>query len=219
MAATGADMVEPKKPPNAYWMWMGDNREKICAELGGTKKGPAVSKVAGDRWRVMSEADKAPYVKKAETQRLEYQKALQEFTMSGGQKAKRGEKRRKEEDPNVSKRARKLERKETARAIGKPTRPVNAYWLWLNDNRAQIQKDAGTNKIGKVGKLAGERWKNLSAAEKAPYENKAEERKKAYRAEFDKWKESKGGSQADDAGGDEDDGAEGEGAEGEEAEE
>jgi len=203
-SSTANDLVEPTKPANAYWMWMGDNREKIVKDLG-TAKGPQVSKLAGERWKGMTEAERAPYVKKAEAKKAEYDKALQEFLDKGGQKAKRKEKASKGEPQ--TKRARRLELKEKRIAAGKPTRPQNAYWIWLCENRPKFVKEAGTGNVGKVGKLAGERWKSMSAAEKEPFEKQAQARKAAYEAELAKWKASaKAQGDEGDAGSEEEDG-------------
>jgi len=69
-----------------------------------------------------------------------------------------------------------------------PKRPVNAYWIWLSDNRAAIQKEVGEGSISAVGKAAGEKWKGLPAAQKGPYEKKAAESKTAYAKAMEEFK-------------------------------
>merc|ERR1719461_685940 len=64
--------------------------------------------------------------------------------------------------------------------LQEPSRPANSYWLWLAEHREALGKEAGTNKGPIVGKLAGERWKSLSASVKAPWEKKAGELRAAY---------------------------------------
>jgi len=59
-------------------------------------------------------------------------------------------------------------------------KPVSAYWLWLGDNRENVQKMIGGKKVSDVAKKAGEMWKALSASAKSPYEKKAKEQKDAY---------------------------------------
>jgi len=64
-----------KKPQSAYWMWLGDNREKIMAELkkdGKSCGAPEVGKKAGATWAAMSPADKAPYEAKAKKAKDDY---------------------------------------------------------------------------------------------------------------------------------------------------
>lgn len=60
----------------------------------------------------------------------------------------------------------------------KPKRPLNAYILFANDVRPQLQAKNPSMKIPELGKLVGERWKSLSAADKAKYKAKEEAGKK-----------------------------------------
>merc|ERR1719399_2296934 len=64
-----------KKPQSAYWMWLGDNRERIVTILG-TAKGPEVSKKAGEMWKALTDADRRPYEKKAKEQKDAYDKYI-----------------------------------------------------------------------------------------------------------------------------------------------
>ena len=70
-----------------------------------------------------------------------------------------------------------------------PKRPLAAYMLWLNDNRAKIADEffadlTGKERVTKTAKKAGELWKELSDDEKAPYN----EQSAAARAEYQKLK-------------------------------
>merc|ERR1719491_1195597 len=64
-----------KKPMTAYWMWLGDNREKIAGIIG-TSAGAAVSKKGGEMWKGLSDDDRAPYEKKAKEQKDAYDKYI-----------------------------------------------------------------------------------------------------------------------------------------------
>lgn len=64
-----------KKPQSAYWMWLGDNRDKINAELKKEGKSCSVSDVgkkAGAMWSSLPAADKGPYEAKAKKTKDEY---------------------------------------------------------------------------------------------------------------------------------------------------
>lgn len=63
-----------KKPMTSYWMWLGDNRAKITSLVGG--KGSDVAKKGGEMWKAVSNADKAPYEKKAKEQKEAYDKYI-----------------------------------------------------------------------------------------------------------------------------------------------
>eukprot|EP00931_Biecheleriopsis_adriatica_P005280 TRINITY_DN106804_c0_g1_i1.p1 TRINITY_DN106804_c0_g1~~TRINITY_DN106804_c0_g1_i1.p1 ORF type:complete len:205 (+),score=74.44 TRINITY_DN106804_c0_g1_i1:74-688(+) len=65
-------------------------------------------------------------------------------------------------------------------ALEQPKKAPTAYFLWLSDNRAAIQREIGSMKGPDVSKAAGLKWKDLSATNKVPYEKKAAEEKATY---------------------------------------
>lgn len=63
----------------------------------------------------------------------------------------------------------------------KPKRPPSAFFVFLEEFRKTFKKENPNVKaVSAVGKAGGEKWKSLSAAEKAPYEAKAAKRKAEY---------------------------------------
>lgn len=83
-----------------------------------------------------------------------------------------------------------------------PKRGLSAYMFFANDTRDKVRDENPGIKFGKlidveidytsilltiftgdVGKMLGERWKNLSEKQKAPYEAKAAADKKRYEEE------------------------------------
>jgi len=64
-----------------------------------------------------------------------------------------------------------------------PKRGLSAYMFFANDNRDKVREDNPGIKFGEVGKLLGERWKELTDKEKGPYEAKAAADKKRYEKE------------------------------------
>merc|ERR1719195_1631453 len=132
----------------------------------------------------MSAAQKAPYEKKAADAKQAYEKAIEEFKAQGGVT---GSGRKELLDKRAKKRARQ------ERDADKPKKPQTAYWLWLAENRAALAKEAGTAAGPAVAKLGGERWKNLDAKLKAPFEKKAE-----YDKALKEYKEKRGAAVDDD---------------------
>lgn len=194
-----ATSEEPKKPQNAYWLFLSENREKFEKEVPqGTKKGPGTAKVAGDAWKSLSDQARKPYDDKAAKLKAEYDKAMEKFLASGGEKSKRkmqakdsdAKRAKKEKDPN------------------KPKRPQNAYWLFLTDHRAQFEKQIppGTKKGPGTAKVAGEAWKKLSDKERQPYAAQAEKLRKEFDQQMAKYKAEKAaaGEEVDDDEEDED---------------
>ncbi|KAL8200336.1 hypothetical protein R6Q57_011675 [Mikania cordata] len=63
----------------------------------------------------------------------------------------------------------------------KPKRPASAFFIFMEDFRKQYKEKHPNNKsVSVVGKAGGEKWKSMSAAEKAPFVAKAEKRKSEY---------------------------------------
>uniref|UniRef100_A0AC35F304 FACT complex subunit SSRP1 n=1 Tax=Panagrolaimus sp. PS1159 TaxID=55785 RepID=A0AC35F304_9BILA len=87
---------------------------------------------------------------------------------------KRGEKKRK--DPNAPKRA------------------TSAYFHWMNEIRSSITKPGMG--VAEVAKEAGRLWKEMSDADKKPYEEKSKEDKERYEKEMKEYKASGGGGTA-----------------------
>jgi len=192
---------EPKRPQSAYWIWLGEHREALQAEAGGGSVA-AVGKLAGEKWKAMPAAQKAPYDKKAADAKSAYEKAMEQFKAQGGVAGSRRKEKADAKKELLDKRAKKRARLE--RNADKPKRPTSAYWLWLSDNRATLAKEAGSAKGSDVAKLAGERWGKLDAKLRAPYEKQAAEKKAAYDEALKEYKEKHG------AGADEEEGEDGE---------
>jgi len=185
-----------KKPQSAYWLWLGDNRDRISKDIG-SGKGSEVAKRAGMMWKELPDAQKRPYEDKAKEQKDAYDKLI---STEEGRKALE-EKKAAQKDNKAAKESRETERAEKAAAkeqrmneracsialkqIPKDDqlkKPKSAYWLWLGENREKIAASCTTSSVTEVSKKGGEMWKSMSEAEKAPYEKKAKAEKAAYDA-------------------------------------
>ncbi|XP_021906257.1 high mobility group B protein 1 [Carica papaya] len=63
----------------------------------------------------------------------------------------------------------------------KPKRPPSAFFVFLEEFRTTFKKENPNVKaVSAVGKAGGEKWKSMTAAEKAPYEAKAAKKKAEY---------------------------------------
>ena len=149
-------LEQPKKlAGGAYGQFMIEKRAEFTKQLQG-KPVSEVAKLGGSIWKAMSEADKAPYLKKFEDAKAKYEKDFAAFIAAGGVKTKgitalRAEKRK---------------------ARLKPKKPAGgAYGCFLAKHRPAFMKDL---------KLASAKWKALSEAEKAPFEEEYETKRKAY---------------------------------------
>jgi len=183
------------KPMTAYFLWLGENREKITKMLGNAK-GSEVSKKGGEMWKALPESARKPFEQLAKEKKEAYdkycateegQKALQEKkSAKADEKAEKAQKAEAKAELLAQKEEKKTERacKAAVKAVEKDDalkKPQSAYWLWLADNRESISKMVG-GKITEVSKKGGEMWKALGDDKRSPYEKKAKEQKDKYDA-------------------------------------
>merc|ERR1712194_272633 len=119
-----------------------------------------------------------------------YAKAMEDFRAAGGEVGKR----RQENKEAKQEKADKKTKKEARKNSGAPKRPPSAFWLWQVENRDALIKEAGTNKIPVIGKLAGVKWGQLSDDVKKPFEKRAKEAKDEYTKALAEWKASNPGA-------------------------
>merc|ERR1712066_507078 len=162
-------------------------------------KASAISTLAGAEWKKLTEAQKAPYAKKCETAKSQYDKEMEAFLAGGGVKEKgvaalRTEKRKakdgkKKKDPNA------------------PKRPAGgAYGVWLAENRAKIVSALPQDhKITDVTKAAGAQWKALSDSAKKPYEAKYAKKQEEYEKAMEEYKKTNPDAEDDDEENEEED--------------
>ena len=73
------DPNKPKRPASAFFVFMEEFREQYKKDHPKNKSVAAVGKAGGEKWKSMSEADKAPYVAKAEKRKADYEKELKNY--------------------------------------------------------------------------------------------------------------------------------------------
>ncbi|KAG7015852.1 hypothetical protein SDJN02_23490 [Cucurbita argyrosperma subsp. argyrosperma] len=78
-AKAAKDPNKPKRPASAFFVFMEEFRKQYKKEHPNNKSVAAVGKAGGDKWKSLSEAEKAPYVSKAEKRKAEYTKTMQAY--------------------------------------------------------------------------------------------------------------------------------------------
>ncbi|XP_058180595.1 HMG1/2-like protein [Rhododendron vialii] len=73
------DPNKPKRPASAFFVFMEDFRKQFKEKHPNNKSVATVGKAGGDKWKMMSTADKAPYVAKAEKRKTEYNKIIEAY--------------------------------------------------------------------------------------------------------------------------------------------
>lgn len=183
-------LVQPKKPVGgAYGVFMSEKRPEFLKKCAG-QKASAVAKMAGEAWGTLSDTQKAPYQKKYEAAKTQFDKEMAAFLAAGGVKekgllAQRSEKRKEKEgkkkkkDPNA------------------PKKPAGgAYGVYLTENREKIKKSLPKDhKITDVSKAAGAQWKGLSDAAKKPYEAKYQKKMSDYKAAMEEYRKTHGANE------------------------
>ncbi|KAE8720681.1 HMG1/2-like protein [Hibiscus syriacus] len=73
------DPNKPKRPASAFFVFMEEFRVQYKEEHPKNKSVAAVGKAGGDKWKSLSEAEKRPYVDKAEKRKAEYEKNMKAY--------------------------------------------------------------------------------------------------------------------------------------------
>ncbi|CAE7252358.1 SSRP1 [Symbiodinium natans] len=159
---------QPKKPTGgAFGSWLAEHRAELQKEVGPGKPGSEVPKLAGVRWKTLSEATKATYQKKFEVAKAKYEKDMAAFLAAGGEK-KSG--KRKAEKPGKKK-----------KDPDAPKKPAGgAYGCFLAKNRAAFAEECKGKPVTAVTKLASERWKKVSEDQKKIFQKEYEAKKAEY---------------------------------------
>jgi hypothetical protein len=128
---------------NPYIAFSMDERKKIVAENPSLKSDIGkVAKMVGERWRKLSDGEKAKFKGRA------------------GKKSTRKAKKVVEEEVEVKK-DKKVKRK--------GTRKLSGYMKFVQSERKNVIKSNPNMAFGAVGKELGKRWGALSDAEKKSY--------------------------------------------------
>ncbi|OLP97435.1 High mobility group protein 1-like [Symbiodinium microadriaticum] len=176
-----ASATQPKRPAGgAYGQFMNEKRAEFQKELPG-QRASEVAKLGGERWKKLSETEKAVYQQKYEAAKEKYDKDMEAFEAAGGVKEKIA---RKGKDGKVKK----------AKDPDAPKRPAGgAYGIFLAENRDKIIKTLPKGyKITEISKAAGVQWKALSEKEQKPYQEKYQKKNEEYKAAMEEYKKLHG---------------------------
>ncbi|XP_031269269.1 high mobility group B protein 4 [Pistacia vera] len=70
------DPNKPKRPPSAFFVFMEEFRQQFKRENPNNKSVAAVGKAGGAKWKSLSDAEKAPFVARAESRKNDYNKNM-----------------------------------------------------------------------------------------------------------------------------------------------
>ena len=119
----------------------------------------------GEEWAAMNEGKRAPYQKKADKDKARYQKEMQNYEPPSDDDVP-AKKKKAKKDPNAPKRA------------------CSAFMFYSIERRPQLKVENPDWAFGEYGKQIRSEWRSMSDAEKAPYEQQAEQDKIRYASEM-----------------------------------
>lgn len=190
-------MEQPKKPAGGgFGVFVAEKRPEFQQACAGQPV-TAVTKMAGEQWKKLSEAEQAPYKQKYEANKAKYETDMAAFLAGGGEKAKGAAALRTEK--------RKAKEGKKTKDPDQPKKPAGgAFGVFLEENRSKIVASlpAG-HKITDVSKAAGVQWKALSEGDRKPYDDKYLVKKEAYTKAMEAYKASNAGAADDSADGEE----------------
>ncbi|XP_020539433.1 high mobility group B protein 1 isoform X2 [Jatropha curcas] len=73
------DPDAPKRPPTAFFVFMEGFRKSFKENFPNNKSVSTVGKAGGEKWKSMSDSEKAPYAEKALKKKAEYEKAVEAY--------------------------------------------------------------------------------------------------------------------------------------------
>jgi len=156
---------EPKKAMSGFFFYSNDIRPEILARMRGADgSGKVDVKIIGaeigERWKVISEADKQKYEAMAAKDKERYKSEFDTWTAGGGKKI--SSKSHKEKDPNA------------------PKRPMNPSFAYVNAKRDEFRKAHPEMKLTEVTKALCEEYKSLTDGQRKPFEDKYAAERAAY---------------------------------------
>ncbi|KAG9132336.1 hypothetical protein Leryth_013007 [Lithospermum erythrorhizon] len=90
------DPNKPKRPPSAFFVFMEDFRQEYKAKHPNNKAVSAVGKAGGERWKSLTDEEKAPYIAKADKRKADYEKTIQAYNRKAGEAAEESDKSKSE---------------------------------------------------------------------------------------------------------------------------
>uniref|UniRef100_A0A7S2WS60 FACT complex subunit SSRP1 n=2 Tax=Rhizochromulina marina TaxID=1034831 RepID=A0A7S2WS60_9STRA len=143
------DANAPKAARSAYQLWSNSIRAEI-KERDPTLSMGDVSKELGTRWKALGLDEKAPWQAKAKEDKARYNDEMASYEPPEG--TGKPAKKRRPKDPNA------------------PKKPLTAYFLFLAKERGRVKEQNPDASFAEIGKLCGQKWKEMTLEEKAPFE-------------------------------------------------
>ncbi|GAA0165348.1 hypothetical protein Leryth_013008 [Lithospermum erythrorhizon] len=73
------DPNKPKRPPSAFFVFMEDFRQEYKDKHPNNKSVSVVCKAGGEKWKSLTDDEKAPFIAKADKRKADYEKTIQAY--------------------------------------------------------------------------------------------------------------------------------------------
>mmetsp|Transcript_43451 Transcript_43451/g.125421 ORF Transcript_43451/g.125421 Transcript_43451/m.125421 type:complete len:680 (-) Transcript_43451:439-2478(-) len=80
-SSSSGDSKAPRRPQNAYWLWLHACRSALSAELG-TNRATMLNKVGGQRWKAMTMEQQRPWREESQQRQAAYKQARHEWLLA-----------------------------------------------------------------------------------------------------------------------------------------
>ncbi|XP_030807533.1 transcription factor A, mitochondrial [Camarhynchus parvulus] len=169
----------PKRPLTAYFRFVMDNRTAFREKNPEVSNTELIKKLAG-AWKELPASQKQVYEEARKTDWIRYgeQLAAYKAQLTPAQAAALKEERRKQ-----MARRRSIRAKRELTLLGKPKRARSGFNIFLSEN---FQQTEGNSPVAKLKKLF-DTWQKMSASQKQPYLQLAQDDKVRYENEIKSW--------------------------------
>lgn len=183
--ATARGLLQPKRSVSAYLLFCQDRREAFEQEIvsqdsqskPSTNKVAAIARLSGQRWKALTPEQLRPFRERAAALRERHLAEMQDFKSAGGVYVPS---RRRARDCIAKPTKRRKEDRDKEKA--RPRKPSGgAFGVYLSDHRAELARELPVSAtLGALNRLAGQRWKALSAQERSLYEERYRSMRSSY---------------------------------------
>ncbi|XP_076232096.1 mitochondrial transcription factor A isoform X1 [Calliopsis andreniformis] len=173
-ATQDVNFTKPKRPLSTFLLYVRSARPRIVQENPNMKPAEVIKR-ASEEWAKLEPIQKEDFKKQYCSNYEIYIQQLKEFESCL---------------PEDEKIKQKQSSKSKSNCLGKPTKPTNAFLLYVNSKRTEKGPTIPFKEWLRVKALS---WKNMTTTEKEPYVSKAKELMKQYQQDLDLWERKMNG--------------------------
>jgi len=166
------DPNQPKRPQSAFLIYSNENRARVKEKNPDAKFGD-MAKLLSAEYKELSKEELAGLEKKVGKDKKRYEQEMENYKPPAGYEDSetkgKGKKQKKKKDPNAPKRA------------------TTSFMFYSSKMRPIIKEEKPDTKFTEMGKLIGEKWREIGSEEKKEFEAMANEDKERYNAEMAKY--------------------------------